>query len=51
MFTIFTITFSPIKLIITPLLYGSAFGVYENHSWIRELFKVIKKLLILKYPY
>ena len=32
------------------IITGSAYGVYENHSWIRELFKVIKKLLILKYP-
>ena len=32
------------------IITGSAYGVYENHSWIKELFKVIKKLLILKYP-
>ena len=25
------------------IITGSAYGVYENHLWIRELFKVIKK--------
>ena len=30
------------------IITRSACGIYENHSWIRELFKVIKKLFILK---
>jgi len=25
------------------IITGSAYGVYENHSWIQELFEVIKK--------
>ena len=32
------------------IITGSAYGVYENHSWIRELFKVIKKIVNLKIP-
>ena len=32
------------------IITGSAYGVYENHSWIRELFKVIKKIINLKIP-
>ena len=32
------------------IITGSAYGVYENHSWIRELFKVIKKIVKLKIP-
>ena len=31
------------------IITGSAYGVYENHSWIQELFEVIKTLFILKY--
>ena len=32
------------------IITGSAYGVYENHPWIRELFKVIKKIVNLKIP-
>jgi len=32
------------------IITGSAYGVYENHLWIRELFKVIKKIVNLKIP-
>ena len=32
------------------IITGSAYGVYENHSWIKELFKVIKKIVNLKIP-
>ena len=32
------------------IITGSAYGVYENQSWIRELFKVIKKIVNLKIP-
>ena len=32
------------------IITGSAYGVYENHSWIKELFEVIKKIVHLKTP-
>ena len=32
------------------IITGSAYGVYENHSWIQELFEVIKKIVHLKIP-
>ena len=32
------------------IITGSAYGVYENHSWISELFKVIKKIVNIKIP-
>ena len=32
------------------IITGSAYGVYENHLWIRQLFKVIKKIVNLKIP-
>ena len=32
------------------LITGSAYGVYENHQWIKKLFEVIKKLHQLKIP-
>ena len=32
------------------IITGSAYGVYENHSWIKELFEVIKKIVHLKIP-
>jgi GMP synthase-like glutamine amidotransferase len=32
------------------IITGSAYGVYENHSWIHELFEVIKKIFHLKIP-
>ena len=32
------------------IITGSAYGVYENHSWIQELFEVIKKIAHLKIP-
>ena len=32
------------------IITGSAYGVYKNHSWIQELFEVIKKIVNLKIP-
>ena len=32
------------------IITGSAYGVYENHSWIEKLFAVIKKIVHLKIP-
>ena len=32
------------------IITGSAYGVYENHSWIQKLFEVIKKIVHLKIP-
>ena len=32
------------------IITGSAYGVYENHSWIHELCEVIKKIVYLKIP-
>ena len=32
------------------LITGSANGVYENHSWIKNLFEVIKKIVHFKIP-
>ena len=32
------------------IITGSAYGVYEHHSWIQELFEVIKKIVHLKIP-
>ena len=32
------------------IITGSAYGVYENHLWIRQLFKVMKKIVNLKIP-
>ena len=32
------------------IITGSAYGVYENHSWIQELFEIIKKIVHLKIP-
>ena len=32
------------------IITGSAYGVYENYSWIQELFEVIKKIVHLKIP-
>ena len=32
------------------IITGSAYGVYENHSWIQKLFDVIKQLVKLKIP-
>ena len=32
------------------IITGSAFGVYENHSWIKHLFKVIKKIVQYRVP-
>ena len=32
------------------IITGSAYGVYENHSWINKLFEVIKKIVHLKTP-
>ena len=33
------------------IVTGSAFGVYENHSWIKHLFNVIKKLSNIEFHY
>ena len=30
------------------IITGSAYGVYENHSWIKKLFDVIKKIVEFK---
>ena len=32
------------------IITGSAYGVYENHSWIQKLFDVIKQLVEFKIP-
>ncbi len=32
------------------LITGSAYGVYENHLWIKNLFEVIKKIVHFKIP-
>ena len=32
------------------IITGSAYGVYENHSWIKKLFDVIKKIVEFKIP-
>ena len=32
------------------LITGSSYGVYENHSWIKKLFEVIKKIVHFKIP-
>ena len=32
------------------LITGSAYGVYENHPWIKKLFEVIKKIVHFRMP-
>ena len=32
------------------IITGSAYGVYENHTWIHKLFQVIKQIVGLKIP-
>ena len=32
------------------IITGSAYGVYENHIWIKKLFDIIKKIVELKIP-
>ena len=32
------------------IITGSAYGVYENYSWIKKLFDIIKKVVELKIP-
>ena len=32
------------------IITGSAYGVYENHFWIKKLFDVIKKIVEFKIP-
>ena len=32
------------------IITGSAYGVYENHSWIKKLFEVIKKIVHFRIP-
>ena len=32
------------------LITGSAYGVYENHSWIKKLFEVIKIIVHFRIP-
>ena len=32
------------------IITGSAYGVYENYLWIKKLFDIIKKIILLKIP-
>ena len=32
------------------IITGSAYGVYENHSWIKKLFEVVNKIVHFKIP-
>ena len=32
------------------IITGSAYGVYENHTWIKKLFEIIKKIVEFKIP-